>query len=344
MRKSNGYGSVIKLGGKRRKPYAVRLTVGWDDNGKQLFKYIGYYAKRSEAEIALADYNKNPYGLSQDITFAELYEKWSAEHFPKVSESNCKGYRASYKACEDLHPMKIVDIKISHLQSIIDNSDKNKPTLKKMKILWGLMFDYGVKYELFPADRREMVRFVDLSEKGNPNGFARTVFTTKEIKSLWSNSDNDSVKIILILIYTGLRIGELLDMKNENINLEEQTMEVTKSKTEAGIRTIPIADKILPFVKYFYNSSNDYLLTMKTTGRKYLYRNYKDAYWLPVLNSLNMEHKPHDTRHTFISMMAAAEIDERIIKAIVGHAGSGVTEIVYTHIPMRKMLEAVNQL
>lgn len=342
MRKNNGYGSVIKLGGKRRKPFAVRLTAGWDDNGKQIFRYIGYYEKKNDAEIALADYNKNPYELSQDITFSELYEKWKDEHFPKVSESNCRGYMASYRACSDLHDKKVADIKLTQLQAIIDNSDKNKPTLKKMKVLWGLMYDYGVKYELIPNERREMIRYVDLSKKDNPNKYTRTIFTEKEIKKLWQHKNNNQVKIMLMLIYTGVRISELLDLKNENIHIEEHYFDIVASKTDAGIRSVPIADKIYPFFKELYEEGNEYLLTMKSTGRKFLYRNYKDAYWIPVLNEFGFDHKPHDARHTFISLMTIAEVDARIIKAIVGHSGSGVTEQVYTHFPMDKLLDAVN--
>lgn len=342
MRKSNGYGSVLKLSGKRRKPYAVRLTVGWDDNGKQIFKYIGYYEKKNDAEIALAEYNKNPYSLAQDMTFAKLFEEWKTEHYPKISDSGHKGYNAAFKACSELHDKKVVDIKLTQLQAIIDASDKNKPTLKKMKVMWGMMYDYGVKYEKIPADRREIVKFVDLSNKDNPNKYTRTIFTEKEIKALWKQSNNAQVKVILMMIYTGVRISELLDLKREDVHIDDHYFDVVASKTESGIRSVPIADKVYPFFKELYDQGNEYLMTMKTTGRKFLYRNYKDAYWNPILQQFGFEHKPHDTRHTFISLMTIAEVDARIIKAIVGHSGSGVTEQVYTHFPMDKLLDAVN--
>ena len=50
MRRGNGDGSIFKLSGKRRRPYAVRITVGWSDDGKQKYKYIGYYANKTEAK------------------------------------------------------------------------------------------------------------------------------------------------------------------------------------------------------------------------------------------------------------------------------------------------------
>ena len=49
MRFPSSYGSVTKQHGNRRKPYAVRVTVGWTDEGKQIQKYLGFYAKKSEA-------------------------------------------------------------------------------------------------------------------------------------------------------------------------------------------------------------------------------------------------------------------------------------------------------
>ena len=61
MRLPNGYGSVYKLSGNRRKPYIARRTIGWDDNGKQLYANIGYYRTRAEALQALAAFNDNPY-------------------------------------------------------------------------------------------------------------------------------------------------------------------------------------------------------------------------------------------------------------------------------------------
>lgn len=63
MKRGNGFGSVIKLGGKRRRPYAARVTQGWTLEGKQIIKYIGYYATKREAAKALEAYNTNPYEL-----------------------------------------------------------------------------------------------------------------------------------------------------------------------------------------------------------------------------------------------------------------------------------------
>ena len=58
-------------------------------------------------------------------TFADVFEKWSAEHFPKISQSNIHGYNALYKLCEPLYNMKFVDLRKSHLQNIVGHKGKS---------------------------------------------------------------------------------------------------------------------------------------------------------------------------------------------------------------------------
>ena len=70
MRNPNGYNSVYKLSGNRRKNYIARKTIGWNYNGKQLYQTIGYYETRAIALQDLAKYNKNHYSIEvSTITF-----------------------------------------------------------------------------------------------------------------------------------------------------------------------------------------------------------------------------------------------------------------------------------
>lgn len=348
MKLPNKYGSVYKLSGKRRKPWAVRKTVGWKQIPEKMrsypiYEFIGYYATRTEALQALADYNENPYDLHfNTITFEEVYDKWSEEHFKKVSASNINGYKAAFNTSKSLWKMKFVEIKLDHLQKVIDDSGKNTPTLKKLKIMYGLMYDYAVIHEIVSKDKRDMVRYVDINKPGNPNAYDRKPFSKKAVKLLWSSvGTNEYVSVVLILIYTGLRIGELLDLEKKDIHLDERWFFVKESKTDAGIREVPIAEKIVPFFEHWMQKDCDHLICTPDE-EPFLYRNYYDSYWTPLMQQMNMKHRPHDTRHTCVSLLTEAGVDERIIKKIVGHKGQGVTQIVYTHVDLSYKLEAIN--
>lgn len=292
------------------------------------------------------DYNKDPYDLHfNTITFAEVYDRWSDVHFEKVSESNVKGYKASYRLCEKIYDMKFVEIKLDHLQKVVDESGKNTPTLKKLKIMFGLMWDYAVMHEIVSQDKRDMVRYVDISKAGNPNAYNRKPFTKKQVDIVWKSKDsNIYMTVVLMLIYTGVRIGELLDLEKKDVHLDERWFYVKESKTEAGIREVPIAEKMVPYFEYWLSRPCEYLICTPE-DKHFEYRNYYDSYWKPMMQSLGMEnHRPHDTRHTCISLLTAAGVDDRIIKKIVGHKGQGVTETVYTHLELPIKLEAINKI
>lgn len=94
MKLPNGYGTVYKLSGKRRKPYIVKKTVGWhfdEKKDKQVQDYVivGYAAIRAEGLQTLTDYNSNPYDLeASKIAFVVVYEKWS-EKLPDYFKIQC---------------------------------------------------------------------------------------------------------------------------------------------------------------------------------------------------------------------------------------------------------------
>ena len=349
MKLPNKYGSVYKLKGKRRNPWCARKTVGWKTNPDTqkaipVYKYIGYYPTKQDALQGLADYNNDPYDLHiKTITLEEVYERWSEEHFQKISDSNIKATTASWKLLQSLWDCPFIEIKLDHLQKVVDESGKNRPTLKKLKSTLHMMYNYAELHDIITPDRNK-VKFLDIDQAGNPNAYNRQPFTTTEIDMLWKvQKSNVYYSVILMLIYTGCRIGEFLDLKKEDVHLEDKWFYVRESKTEAGIREVPIADKVVPFFEYWMQKDCDTLICTPEE-QSFTYRNYYDSYWMPLVDALKMTHRPHDTRHTCISLLTQEGVDERIIRKIVGHKGQGVTETVYTHIELPIKLEAINRI
>lgn len=107
---------------------------------------------------------------------------------------------------------------------------------------------------------------------------------------------------------------------------------------------MPIADKTFPFFEHWYNKGHEYLINTKD-GKHFLDKNFRDAYWTPIMNRFNMEHKPHDTIHTCVSMLTQADVKEVTIKKIVGHRGAmSLTEKVYTHLDVQELIDAINKI
>lgn len=362
MRLPNGYGGITKLSGNRRNPWRVRVTVGWELNeetqtARQKYVTVGYYPTRQAALQALAAYNTNPYNLDAvKTTFADLFDKWSEKKFDEISRSNVSGYKAAYKCCAPLYDMKIADIKLSHLQSVVDRSGKNTPSKKKIKVLMNQLFDYAVMHGVISKDKH-VVEYVDIGKGEKSTLHYR--FTAEEIETLWRWSDNNEyVQVILMMIYSGVRPGELFNTKCSDVDLEKGYFNIPKGKNENAARKVPIHHRTLPFFARWMSKGNQYLIT-NLSGKKFNFDTnhgaYTDSFFTPLLRDMGIlsyknekgeikEHLPDDTRHTFTTMWKEKRLDEAMRRKIQGHSGKGIGEIVYTHFELNLLKEELDKL
>ena len=339
----NGFGTIYKLSGKRSKPFRAAKTDKWvldsvTGKSKQIRFTIGYYATREEAMIALADYNENPYDIKVDsITFSEVYEKWSENYFPTLANaSSIRTVKAAYAYCNDLYDMRMKDIRVSHLEGTIINADVGDSTKGRIKSLFNMMYKYAVAHDIVEKDYASV-----MFSNGNPIKRERIKepipFTDEEIAQLWDNANKiPFADMILIGIYSGWRPQELSILKVSDIDIEAGTMK-GGLKTDAGKnRIVPIHKAIKPLIEnrikeaaalqseYLFNDENG------QQGTHMTYDKYRKRFQ-KVMDKLHMEHRPHETRHTFITKAKACNMDEYVLKLIVGHCINDITENVYTH-------------
>ncbi len=406
MRMPNGYGSVIKLKGKRRKPYAVRtseimeyveidapkeLKSGYRYDFKrhnfkwkkkdqvwsaiatdsvkdfaekmmategyeyavvfrQTFKYLEYFEKQERAYSYLAELNNaevipEHIRFSETPTFAEMYDKWKRyrNSLPdKIGKSTWRNYEIAFNHLADLHHKKFNALRTDEVQECINKwTCKSNSTVSNIRTVLNNMYKYALMNNYIEKDLSQffVYSWVEPSEQ------IHSRYTDDEIAVLWANLYVvNNVDLILITIYSGLRPTELLEITTDNVHLDEQYM-VGGIKTEAGIdRVIPIADKILPLIKNRYDKNKRFLVNNKY-GNHYTYGSYVSANFNTVMNRLQMQHLPHDGRHTFASLMDNVGANEVCLKLIMGHSmKNDVTKGVYTHKTIPQLIEEVNKI
>ena len=339
----NGYGTIYKMSGKRSRPYRAMKTDKWiidpvTGKSKQIRSTIGYYQSREDAMIALANYNENPYDIKADsITFSEVYEKWSENYFPTLSNpSSVRTVTAAYAYCNGLYDMRMKDIKVSHLEGTILNVQVGDSTKSRIKSLFNMMYKYAVAHDIVEKDYASV-----MFANGSPIKRSRTKevipFSQEEIFLLWDNLDSIAfADMILIGIYSGWRPQELAILKVADIDIKVGTM-LGGLKTDAGKnRIVPIHPLIRPLIenrmKEATSMQSEFLFN-DANGQQGTYMTY-DKYrkrFEKVMKYLKLTHRPHETRHTFITKAKACNVDEYILKLIVGHAIDDITEKVYTH-------------
>lgn len=342
MKNPNGYGSITKLTGNRRKPWMVRIFQHFKENGTPVHKVIGYFKSKTEANAALVLFRQNPTEFqNSQMTFKDVWRMMTKQKYIDLGKKVPNSYSAAFNWLKDIHDMPIQKVKLKELQQAVNDCTKNYSTKKNIRIVASLTFKYAIGNDIVSTNYAELVELPE-----NAKSDLHKEFTEDEIKLLWKHSDNPSVQIVLISIYTGMRPKSLTTLENANVHLEEQYMVGGVKTSAAKMRDIPIADCILPFVKKLYNPNNIYLIggSPVDNTKPMSYDTFAGRYFRPAMKLLNMHHLPHDGRGTCETQLDRLKIQRSVIDAILGHAQKSVGEKYYRTVTVKDRLEAVNQL
>lgn len=334
MKLPNGFGCIRKMSGNRRKPYAVCKSI----DGRQ--KYLGSFETREDAFQYLIKLNGGKFirRKTDGPTFEELYHEWKQEKWPMIGESSKTSYESAYAYCSDLWRMSFIDVRYKQIQAVMDKVREkglSYSSQKKVKTLLYQLYEYACKTDIVD---KNYAQYLELGK--NVPVYKKRPYSREEIDLLWEHTDDEAVQEILMLIYCGVRIGELLALKVADVHLQERWFLVRNSKTAAGRnRRVPIAKKVLPFWKTRCQDKNIFVLNR--SGKKYSYTSYHERY-KKALKRLGLVHTLHETRHTCASLLNSAGANDVCVKMILGHQQDGITKQVYTHKTLAELIHAIN--
>lgn len=343
MRRPNGSGTIVKLSGNRRKPYEVRVNTYINEWGYPAYDVLGRFENRLDADIALAEFNRDPFDVKKrEITFKEVYQMWydwkyinSAKTYSRSSIDCTTG---AFKKCSSLHDKKIIEIRTGDMQKILDDHTVSHAYMEHIANLLHQVFKYAAEYDIIRKDYSQYIRItkVEDDEAGVP-------FTHEEILQLWQNADKvHYADTILILIYTGWRISELLKMRTADVDIVKWIM-TGGIKTESGKnRIVPIHSAIQPMILHYYKPESSYFINgtvpNKAMTKTFYYKLFKTAISECGISS---KHTPHDCRHTFTSLLDSAGAKDVCIDRLVGHTSKTLTKRTYTHKDIDDLRSAV---
>jgi integrase len=341
MKRANGTGSISRLSGKRRKPFVVTVTKGWErdeDKHRQLRVTLGYYESRKAAREALDAYLRTPIERPR-ITLRELYDEWSAVKFQRISSSTAATYTAAWAKIEPIHDMIVRDIRTPDMQRIIDeNAHMSMSALKDIRSVLHMLLRQAVQQDIVHKNYAE---FIVLPKKERAE---REVFSDLEIATLFKNDSDEWAQTVLILIYTGFRVSEMLALTRFNVDLENGVL-IGGMKTEAGRnRAVPIHPRILPYIRAWTVKGGE-TLVCAPLGGPLSANNYRKRYYTPTLKKLGIRPlTPHSCRHTLGTMLDRAGAPTTATQKILGHADYSTTANIYTHPDFMALKNAMDLL
>lgn len=166
---------------------------------------------------------------------------------------------------------------------------------------------------------------------------------------------------IVICLYSGLRIGELLALTWNDVDFENGMLLINKTchdgkdengklcriedtpKTISSRREIPLPKRIIQLLReHKKNSDSDYIISSE--GKPLYIRSYQRSFDL-LLKELHIEHKGfHSLRHTFATRAIECGMDVKTLSEILGHKNPTITLNRYAHSMMDHKKEMMNRL
>lgn len=183
-----------------------------------------------------------------------------------------------------------------------------------------------------------------------------TLSEQKQIEQAILNGKKDKLYGIILCLYSGLRIGELIALQWSDIDLTKGILTISKSchdgkdgliidepKTATSRRIIPLPKQLLPILRSVKKRS-DSPSVVSANGSTVSVRSYQRSFEL-LLKKLKIPHKGfHSLRHTFATRALECGMDVKTLSEILGHKNPTITLNRYAHSLMEHKTDMMNKL
>jgi integrase len=375
-----------------KKYYRINYDIGMDANGKRIRKqFIG--KSRKEAEKKKLNYiNKSNMGLkdTKNMWLAQTLKNWLFEvvkmsgNIKPTTFARYEGLYRNYIENSPIGPIsldKLEPIQIQRYYNKLFKQGKSSSQINYINKFLKQFLNYAVdcgyilrnpcagKKVVIP--KRESNKII---EKDIP------VFTDAELSKI-VNADNSKIKCIaLFSLATGMRRGEIIGLKESDIDYDLKEIHIKRSiattiifddenrrskktiiqepKSKNSKRTIPLPVSLITIIKDAVNIkkieklkagdsyTKDYLdyIFLSQQGNLINAGNL-DKTWNKFLKSLGIHHKKfHALRHTYATKQFENNIPLKTVSMLLGHSSIEITANIYTHVVKKEKEKSVDLL
>lgn len=354
--------------------YHTQIYFGKDVNGKRIVKSVANKSKEEVEKLCdqiERDHRESVTVAGGDATFGKWAEKWVSYKTSAVGEKQMESYNGMLtRVLPGFNRRKLRLIQTYDIQEFIDGLAVNNPltgkptakrTLKAYKNMFSQIFEFAIMNRAVDFNPAKYVAI----PRSAPNK-TRRALTAQERQ--WIEQTPHRVQpMAMIMLYAGLRRGEVIPLRWDDIDFKLGVINVDKAvtyvkgqpvlkppKTEAGYRLVYLCDKLSDYLQeYKARAPDNELVCPSLSGGMYTESGFKKG-WLSFQRDLNITSglnslrkskydprfstleidniTPHMLRHTFCSMMYESGVSLKTAQGQMGHASSMVTLGIYTHI------------
>lgn len=332
-RRNLGYGAVYQ---RVTKEGIVRWYLDYRDaKGERVQKVASQASSYEEAVLALkgavVGEHHRALGIGdapQKTKFSEL-SKLYLDNYARLNKRSWRDDQYRLNAhmvpyfgettLDDITSLSVEKYKAKRMEDKVSKSTVNRE-LTILKKMFNLAIDWGI------TDRNPALKVKQFSEKDTA---VERILTAGEERRLFAECPAYLRPIITTALHTGMRRGEIFDLRWAQVDLAKRVIQVKHTKSGKD-RHIPINGtlfKTLAGLKAS-NGTSDYVFPNPETGKPYaeVKKSFKQACKRAEITDLRF----HDLRHTFATRLVTAGVDIVTVRDLLGHFSVRVTQR-YTH-------------
>lgn len=351
----NGDGSFSWIESRERWQYRTTLSGQYDENGKAI--RIAVYGKtqdecRKKAQEKINQYETGSTYSKDEMTISQLAKLISDEKL-NDGTSQRQSYDRDIETIKRLSPLgstaltKATALQIKNFM----NSQRHysNSTLKKMYQMLGRVFKEAIKLEIISKNPMLNVK-LPKSEQPRIDVRALTLEEQEKLVHVLLDEDVKYSEQMLLSLYTGMRMGEILALQVKDVNLRMRTIHICKTmtrdergnpfvnmqtKTEAGTRDIRISQDVCDLLRECIGDKgkNEYIFT--NNGKLISTNSVNEQYNAALKRYDVLEHingkkvTLHSLRHTFATRCIESGMQAKVLQHHLGHTDIQITYNVY---------------
>lgn len=284
------------------------------------------------------------------LRFSDVVEAWREEHSETVGWKTAEGYAAPCRRiCEvfgDDQPSEITTARVQAFISRLGKQGYARRTVQLHNDILSMVFDYCILHGYITVSPMQAVSI----PRGLKTG-KRTVPNDDALEAVRTRTDAPFAPFALLCLYCGLRRGEALALRQEDIDRKARIIHVTKSvefignspeikspKTATGVRDVLIPSVLLPHIP----KGKGYLFSMDDGGplTKISFRHK----WAQYCKAIGHEITAHQLRHGYATFLYEAGVPVLAAQKLLGHANASTTMNIYTHLRQKQEESAAAML